>query len=237
MKPVRYAWLSVVLLAAGCRTTAPVAASSDESIWTARAAQIQVGMRREEVERILQQFPEKIGFGPMTVITGGMQAVNYRVAPDWIIVVAYDYTGLQRGSEGEVIASPDNRVVSPPEMHRATGKMPDLPFVVQAPPDRATLIERVNRIQVGMRREEVERILDLRDMDGGYAATVTRTGGSQNVAYRVAPGYLVVVIYGYTGGPDHSDNRVLFPARLESTDPLPSPAISVRPTQPDDSAK
>ncbi len=237
MKPVRYAWLSVVLLAAGCRTPAPVAASSDESIWTARAAQIQVGMRREEVEKILQQSPEKIGFGPMTVITGGMQAVNYRVAPDWIIVVAYDYTGLQRGPKGEVIESPDNRVVSPPEMHRATGKMPDLPVVAQTPPDRATLIERVNRIQVGMRREEVERILE-RHLDDGYAAAVTLTGSSQGVVYRVAPGYRVVVFYGYTGGPNHPDNRVLLPARLESaTDSLPSPAISVLPAQPDDPAR
>lgn len=217
MKPVRYAWLSVVLLAAGCRTPAPVAASSDESIWTARAAQIQVGMRRAEVEKILQQPPE-IGFGPMTIFTGGMQAVNYRVSSDWIIVVAYDYTGLQRGPQGEVlkIDSPDNRVVSPPEMHRATGKLPDLPVVVQTPPDRATLIECVNRIQVGMRREEVEGILEFGYLAAGYNATTTRTGSSQGVVYRVAPGYRVVVFYDYTGGSNHPDNRVRHPARLES---------------------
>ena len=217
MKLAKYAWLSIVLLVAGCHTQAPVAAPSDESIWTARAAQIQVGMRREDVEKILQQPPE-IGFGPMTIFTGGMQAVNYRVSSDWIIVVAYDYTGLQRGPQGEVlkIDSPDNRVVSPPEMHRATGKMPDLPVVVQTPPDRATLIECVNRIQAGMRREEVEGILEFRQMDDGYAATSTGTGSSQGVVYRVAPGYRVVVFYDYTGGSTHPDNRVILPARLES---------------------
>lgn len=240
MNRVRCTLLSLILLAAGCRTTPPDVASSDESIWAGRAAQIKVGMRREEVEQILRQSQETIGFGPMTVLTGGMQAVNYRVSPNWVIVVAYDYTGVRPEPVGEVLqtASPDNRVLLPPAMHRATGKIPNLPVVAQTLPDHATLLARVDRIQVGMRREDVERILDFRYMDGSYASAVTRTGSSQGVVYRVTPGYLVVVIYDYTGGSNHPDNRVLLPARLEpAAGPPPSATNKVLPTQPVDPAK
>ena len=70
------------------------------------------------------------------------------------------------------------------------------------------LTECVNRIQVGMRRQQVEQILP-RDGTSGYASTASISGGAQGVTYLVAAGYTVTVFYDYTGVPRDASGRAL----------------------------
>lgn len=84
-------------------------------MWTARVAQVHVGMRRAEVERIL---PPVVAGYRGTTITGGAQGVHYYVAPGYSITIFYDYTGVQRDSKGLALfyESPENRVVEAPKL-------------------------------------------------------------------------------------------------------------------------
>jgi len=95
----------------------------DLKYWQERAAQVQVGMRREEVERILPLYiPPGGGYGAATTITGGAQGVTYNIAPGYRVILFYDYTGIPRDATGKALQyqSPDNRLLEPVKL-RPTG--------------------------------------------------------------------------------------------------------------------
>jgi hypothetical protein len=96
--------------------------------------------------------------------------------------------------------------------------------------ERANWEARVQRVQQGMRRAEVERLLPPYMAIAGegllpYSGqSALLTGGSQTISYYVSPGWRVSIPYDYTGitsgkaeGPDRynsPDNRVIGPATL-----------------------
>ncbi|HYC71425.1 MAG TPA: hypothetical protein VEB66_09480 [Opitutaceae bacterium] len=80
-------------------------------LWTERVNQVRVGMRREEVERILPRA--RTEYTESTTLSGGAQGVQYYVAPGIKVTIFYDYTGTPRGSLSAV-RSPDNRVIQAP---------------------------------------------------------------------------------------------------------------------------
>lgn len=99
----------VVVLLSACQAHGP----SELDLWTQRVDQIKVGMRREEVEKILKV--PRYGYGPSTTITGGAQGCVYDVSTEYSVTVFYDYTGATRDGAGVALStsSPDNRVIGP----------------------------------------------------------------------------------------------------------------------------
>jgi hypothetical protein len=91
-------------------------------LWTTRVDLIHVGMRREEVERILTSPAAGYfaGYVRATTITGSSQGIIYYVAPGLWVTVFYDYTGVPRDSTGRSLAheSPENRVIAPPKLEQ-----------------------------------------------------------------------------------------------------------------------
>lgn len=114
-----------LLLFGGCHLPSATVPARDATLahWTGRANQVRLGMRREEVERLLPPYvftPGKSEPGPWgyasSTISGGAQAVSYYVAPRFRVTIFYDYTGAERdaGIVSTRHASPDNRVVQLP---------------------------------------------------------------------------------------------------------------------------
>jgi len=86
----------------------------DLKFWEERAAQVQVGMRREEVERILPHYvPPGGGAGEFALISGGAQGVTYNISPDYKVILFYDFTGIPRNATGQQFRSQDNRLLAP----------------------------------------------------------------------------------------------------------------------------
>jgi len=106
----------IALLQCGCATSH----DAKLAFWTARAQQIDVGMTRADVERILPHYVPKrskdfhysLGGGPFT---GSQQTMAYYVAAGYLVIVSYDYTGAPRDAVGNATShtSPDNRVIAP----------------------------------------------------------------------------------------------------------------------------
>ena len=90
--------------------------------WNERLAQVHVGMRREEVERVLMTDaagrPRAGRDYEEATITGGTQGVRYPVASDYSIIVFYDYTGTDSANEAHALRSPENRVIEAPRLER-----------------------------------------------------------------------------------------------------------------------
>ena len=114
--------------------------------------------------------------------------------------------------------------------------------------ERAIWEQRIQKVHVGMRRAEVEKLLPQ------YVAPITKStvflpygdgmtlihGSSQVVSYYVSPGWRVWVPYDYTGVPRDAagrvtdvltspDNRVIGAVTLKY---LPAPAIPTAPKKP-----
>src|SRR5215216_3376299 len=89
-------------------------------------------------------------------------------------------------------------------------------------PDKEALAfwaDRVNQVRVGMRREEVERLLPLPLT--GYTEGTTFTGSAQGVQYFVAPGFKITIFYDYTGGTHgKSPENIVVQAPVLTFDPL-----------------
>ena len=88
----------------------------DFKFWQERVAQVHVGMRREEVERILPPYdPPEGGSTVRSGFTSEEQGISYAVAPPYTVFVSYDYTGVPRDAQGKILErySPDNRLLRP----------------------------------------------------------------------------------------------------------------------------
>jgi hypothetical protein len=85
--------------------------------WQNKAAQVTVGMTRAEVEKLLPPHPQS----PVTTTgTGSGQGVTYWVDANWVVTVAYDYTGVLRDEKGAALDtySSENRVLMAPVLSR-----------------------------------------------------------------------------------------------------------------------
>lgn len=103
---MKYLGLSIlVALLSACGIQSP----SEANLWAERVSRIEVGMRREEVERILDI--SRIGYGPSTTVIGSAQGCVYLVSAAFTVTVFYDFTGATRSGAG--FASPENRVIQP----------------------------------------------------------------------------------------------------------------------------
>lgn len=108
--------------------------------------------------------------------------------------------------------------------------------------------QRIQQVQPGMRREEVDRFLPqyrAPAMKSGFlllpysTVITTRIGGGQGVRYYVGPGWLVCVCYDYTGstprdaegrsGYSSPDNRVIGGVTLEY---VPQKTVPAAPSKP-----
>ena len=92
------------------------ATPEDLNRWNERMAQVHVGMRREDVERVLMIDAAGAGYSGETTITGGAQGVRYPVASDYSIIVFYDYTGSTHLNGSHSSRSPENRVIEAPKL-------------------------------------------------------------------------------------------------------------------------
>ena len=100
-------------MAVGCKSE-----QVDNSItWSSKVADISVGMKRSDVERILPS-----GCGGLMIGSGGSQTEIYFVDETWQISVGYDYTGIPRDENGKALSStsPDNRVLTAPVLSKRT---------------------------------------------------------------------------------------------------------------------
>ncbi len=109
-------FVAVIVLAASALGVCRAQPVQDLKYWAERAQQIHVGMRREDVERILPPYvPPEGGYTAKTGFTSSSQGVTYTVAPGYTVIVFYDYTGIPRDADDQASQhySPDNRVLEP----------------------------------------------------------------------------------------------------------------------------
>lgn len=109
--------IGLALALAGCESSR-IAEAATEGQWAERVSRIQIGMRRQEVESILQ-VPQATSYQSSTTKTGSAQGVVYFVAPGYTVTVFYDYSGVPRDANGNALStnSPDNRVIQRAELN------------------------------------------------------------------------------------------------------------------------
>jgi len=102
--------------------------NQDHIDWEARAWQVRIGMRREEVERMLPSYWRLLendesyrNFSVTTMSIGRSQVVRYHVSENVEAIVYYDSTGVSRDAHGTATSrtSPDNQVTAPVQIVRS----------------------------------------------------------------------------------------------------------------------
>lgn len=118
MKTVWPALAAVALLTAGCdlfiKKGKPVKSSG--AVWAERVAQVQPGMAREEVERLLPMNPK----APLTrKVQDDSHIITYWLDDQWKVIAEYDFTGVPREKLGKSgFDSPQNKLLTAPRLER-----------------------------------------------------------------------------------------------------------------------